>query len=198
MTFDPFGDFEELGYLRNIAGFKDLAMVKALEHGSFQRNLDRVMTELADAKFIEYKHILNIHKTLFGDLYPWAGRDRWVTSPQLNISKGRYAVLFAQPPYIRRVTDYALDKGRDPSIMRRQPGYVMGALAHAHPSLDGNGRILMVLHSELARRAGISINWLKTEKTAYLTALTLELNDPGKGHLDRYLEPFVCEDIEPQ
>ena len=67
MTFDPFGDFKELGYLRNIAGFKDLAMVKALEHGSFQRNLDRAITELADAKFIEYKQILNIHKTLFGD-----------------------------------------------------------------------------------------------------------------------------------
>lgn len=135
MTFDPFGDFEELGYLRNIAGFKDLAMVKALEHGSFQRNLDRAITELADAKFIEYKHILNIHKTLFSDLYPWAGRDRWVTAPQLNISKGGYAALFAQPPYIRRVTDYALDKSRDPSIMRRQPGYVMGALCHLHHKL---------------------------------------------------------------
>ena len=85
MTFDPFGDFEELGYLRNIAGFKDLAMVKALEHGSFQRNLARAMTELADAKFIEYKHILNIHKTLFGDLYPWAGQDRWVKAPLLLI-----------------------------------------------------------------------------------------------------------------
>jgi cell filamentation protein len=106
--------------------------------------------------------------------------------------------LFAQPPYIRRVTDYALDRSRDPSIMRRQPGYVMGALAHAHPFLDGNGRILMVLHTELARRAGISIDWLKTEKTAYLTALTIELNDPGKGHLDLYLEPFVIEASEPQ
>ena len=85
MTFDPFGDFEELGYLRNIAGFKDLAMVKALEHGSFQRNLNRAMTELADTKFIEYKHIVNIHKTLFGDLYPWAGQDRWVKAPLLLI-----------------------------------------------------------------------------------------------------------------
>jgi cell filamentation protein len=67
----------------------------------------------------------------------------------------------------------------------------MGSLAHAHPFLDGNGRTIMVVHTELAKRAGISIEWEKTNKVDYLTALTRELDQPGKGHLDAYLKPYV-------
>jgi cell filamentation protein len=49
----------------------------------------------------------------------------------------------------------------------------------------------MVVHSELAERSGISINWAATDKGGYLTALTRELERPGKGHLDAYLAPHV-------
>jgi cell filamentation protein len=39
MTFDPFRDFEEQGYLRNLYGSKDILEVKALEQKSFKKNL---------------------------------------------------------------------------------------------------------------------------------------------------------------
>jgi cell filamentation protein len=198
MIFDPFGDFETQGYLRNIFGSKDIQEVKSLEYASFQRNLDRSMTALAKIDFIEYKHVLEIHKTLFGAVYPWAGQDRSVTAPGINISKAGYNSMFAQSQYVRRVTEYALDQNLDHSIMREKPGYIMGSLAHAHPFLDGNGRTIMVLHTEMSHRAGISINWVQTDKTAYLTALTVELNDPGKGHLDQYLKPFVGNVVDRQ
>jgi cell filamentation protein len=198
MTFDPFGDFEIRGYLRNFASLKDISQVKDLEYASFQGNLSRAINALADIDFIEYKHVLAIHKTLFGDVYPWAGQDRLITAPNVNISKGGYRAMFAQPLYIRRVTDYALDLGRDPTVMREQPGHIMGSLAHAHPFLDGNGRTIMVLHTELAYRAGISIDWVQTDKTDYLIELTKELNDPEHGHLDNYLQPFIQDAVERQ
>lgn len=75
--------------------------------------------------------------------------------------------------------------------MAAHPGGVMGHLAHAHPFLDGNGRVLMVVHNELAHRAGISIDWINTSKNAYLEALTREIDRPGIGELDTYLKPFV-------
>jgi cell filamentation protein len=196
VTFDPFGDFDSLGYLRNFPGFKDISQVKALEHASFQINIDRAINTLAAVDLIEYKHVLEIHKTLFGDVYPWAGQDRSVTAPGINISKAGYNAMFAQSPYVRRVTEYAIDQSRDLNIMRQQPGYILGSLAHAHPFLDGNGRTILVLHTELAHRAGISIDWTQTEKKAYLIALTTELNDPGKAHLDNYLKPFICSAID--
>jgi cell filamentation protein len=191
VTFDPFGDFDSLGYLRNFPGFKDISQVKALEHASFQINLDLAINTLAAVDLIEYKHVLEIHKILFGDVYPWAGQDRSVTSPGINISKAGYNAMFAQSSYVRRVTEYAIDQSCDLNIMRQQPGYILGSLAHAHPFLDGNGRTILVLHTELAHRAGISIDWTQTEKRAYLIALTSELNDPGKGYLDNYLKPFI-------
>jgi cell filamentation protein len=53
----------------------------------------------------------------------------------------------------------------------------------------------MATDAELAHRAGISIDWKQTDKTDYLAALTIELNDPGKGHLDLYLKPFLREAV---
>jgi cell filamentation protein len=196
VTFDPFGDFDSLGYLRNFPGFKDISQVKALEHASFQINLDLAINTLAAVDLIEYKHVLEIHKILFGDVYPWAGQDRSSTSPGINISKAGYNAMFAQSSYVRRVTEYAIDQSRDLNIMRQQPGHILGSLAHAHPFLDGNGRTILVLHTELAHRAGISIDWTQTEKRAYLIALTSELNDPGKGHLDNYLKPFIGKALD--
>jgi cell filamentation protein len=55
---------------------------------------------------------------------------------------------------------------------------------------DGNGRAIMVVYAVLAQRAGFSIDWAATEKADYLSALTKELDDPGKGHLDAYSNPL--------
>lgn len=49
----------------------------------------------------------------------------------------------------------------------------------------------MLIHAELARRAGIGIDWAATDKDNYLAALTEELEEPGKGKLDAYLKPFI-------
>ncbi len=57
MTFDPFGDFESRGYLRNFTSLKDISQVKDLEYASFQGNLSRAINALANIDFIEYKHV---------------------------------------------------------------------------------------------------------------------------------------------
>jgi cell filamentation protein len=75
--------------------------------------------------------------------------------------------------------------------MASKPGEVMGYLAYGHPFLEGNGRTIMVVHSVLADRAGLSIDWAATGKDEYLSALTREIDRPGKGELDAYLKPFI-------
>lgn len=67
----------------------------------------------------------------------------------------------------------------------------LGLFAYGHPFLDGNGRTMLVLHSELCHRAGFCIEWQRTRKTDYLAALSAEIASPGKGHLDRYLLGFI-------
>lgn len=81
--------------------------------------------------------------------------------------------------------------GNDVERMRQRLGAVMGAFAWAHPFLDGNGRAVMLVHTELCRRAAILIDWSSTNKAACLGALTAELKHPDAKHLDSYLAPFV-------
>ena len=193
MTFDPFGDFETRGYLRNFAGEKDTEIVRRLEHTSFTTGIDSAFDRLATRKRISYQDVLDTHRILFEAVYPWAGQDRLQTAPDLAVSKG--PVLFAYPKDIQRAVDFALDHGQDKAFMAARPGEIMGYLAYGHPFLDGNGRTIMVVHGVLAQRAGFSVDWAATTKIDYLSALTKELDSPGKGHLDTYLEPFVREAV---
>jgi len=189
VTFDPFDDFEERGYLRNLFGEKDPEIVRHLEHSSFVAGVDQAFAKLVQREHLTYGDVLDTHKTLFGDMYPWAGQDRAQTTPDRAVSKG--SVIFAHPDDAKRAVEHALQMGQDKATMTAKPGEVMGYLAFGHPFLDGNGRTIMVVHAELAQRAGLSIDWAATNKADYLTALTREIDSPGKGHLDAYLKPFM-------
>jgi cell filamentation protein len=189
VTFDPFGDFATEGYLRNFEKEKDLAIVKRAENASFTTGLDEAFATLAKAKVLSYDDVLKTHGIQFGAVYPWAGQDRTETAPKLTIKKG--PVIFANAPEIRAAVGFALRKGQDQDHMKARPGEIMGYLAYGHPFLDGNGRTIMTVHSVLAQRAGFSIDWSATTKDAYLDALTREIENPPKGHLDAYLKPFM-------
>jgi cell filamentation protein len=193
VTFDPFGDFETQGYLRNVAKEKDLEIVRRLEHTSFTTGIDTAFEYLAKTKLVSYPNVLETHRILFEAVYPWAGLDRLTTAPDLAICRGN--VLFARPEDIQRAVQYALTLGQDKKFMAARPGEIMGYFAHGHPFLDGNGRTIMVVHGVLAQRAGFSIDWAATAKAHYLAALTRELDDPHKGHLDTYIKPFIREAI---
>jgi cell filamentation protein len=189
VTFDPFGDFATEGYLHNFEKEKDLAIVKRAENASFTTGLDEAFATLAKAKVLSYDNVLRTHGVLFGAVYPWAGQDRTQTAPKLTIKKG--PIIFANAPEIRAAVEFALRKGQDKDHMKAKPGEIMGYLAYGHPFLDGNGRTIMTVHSVLAQRAGFSIDWSATTKDAYLEALTREIENPPKGHLDAYLKPFM-------
>ena len=193
MTFDPFNDFETRGYLRNLFGEKDPAIIKHLEHSSFVAGVEVTFNYLSSIRKLSYLNVLHTHKLLFGDMYPWAGQDRIQTAPDIAVSKG--SVLFAHPKDAKAAVEYALKIGSDKSFMAKKPGEVMGYFAYGHPFLDGNGRTIMVVHTELAQRAGIGIEWAKTSKTEYLIALTQEIETPGAGYLDTYLKPYLCEAV---
>lgn len=196
MIFDPFGDFETRGYLRNVFAEKDPEIVKRQEHHAFRLHVGEALDALQARPALTYRDVLATHGRLFSDYYPWAGQDRLDVLPHLAVGKGGRFDLFAHPQDVRRAVEYALDLGNDPQSMKKRPGEVMGLLAYGHPWLDGNGRTLMVLHADLSRRADIHIEWEHIHKLPYLSALTRELEKPGKV-LDQFLAPFVRTGARP-
>ena len=122
MIFDPFNDFEARGYLHNVFGEKDPAIVKHLEHSSFVAGISDAFKYLSSVRRLSYTDVQHTHKTLFGDMYTWAGQDRVQTAPNIAVSKG--SVLFAHPRDTRAAVEYALKIGSDTSFMATKPGEV--------------------------------------------------------------------------
>lgn len=184
--FDPFGDFEARGYLRNSELLKDLEAVKHLEHLNFRAHLQPALAYLQSIKGpVGYEHFLKVHEMLFRDLYEWAGQDRKQLGVGAHITKG--LTDFESSERIEMAMRQAFEVGNNKAKMRAKPGYVLGMMAWAHPLLDGNGRTMLLVHTELCRRAGFAIEWTKAKSDSYLEALTDELREPDRGHLDQYL-----------
>jgi cell filamentation protein len=129
MAFDPFGDHATRGYLRNAAGELDPERVKRLEHRSFSANFLTALENLQGVRQLRHEDVLDTHRTLFGAVYPWAGRDRAQLAPDLAIGKAGHYDMFAHPGDVRRAVEYGLEMGRDPASMRSRPGEVFGTLA---------------------------------------------------------------------
>ncbi|WP_051540954.1 zeta toxin family protein [Ahrensia sp. 13_GOM-1096m] len=191
MAFDPFNDFETRGYLRNHAGVKDPAIVRRLEHNAFAGNILRALDALQNAPEVNLESVRDTHRILFSDVYPWAGQDRSQNAAHLAIGKGDIDFQFA--PYVPRGVGHALSNANNQETFRNDPGKIIGELAYAHPFLEGNGRTITAIASELARRSGFHIAWEETNKSDYLKALTAELDQPDKDHLTKYLRPFIRE-----
>jgi cell filamentation protein len=190
-VFDPFGDFASEGYLRNKMKLKVLGEIKVLEHTFFEAHIEEALAYLRRIHGdIGYKHFLEVQRILFGEFYPWAGKDRQTLGVARLVTKGAN-LQFEASELCQQAVQWGLDMGNDKQKMRSQPGKVMGQFAWGHPFLDGNGRTMLLVHSELCHRAGFSINWPATSKSTYLQALTKELDNPAAGHLDIYLQPFV-------
>lgn len=187
--FDPFKDFAQAGYLHNRFGEKDLTIVQELEHQLFRASLDDAIAHLAKRKVLAYEDFLEVHRILFSALYPWAGQDRANTAPDIAVTKA--GIWFSHPHDAQRAVEEGLRIARDKQQLARRPGEVMGLFAYGHPFLDGNGRTMLVVHSELCHRAGFCIEWHRTTKADYLAALSREIELPGRGILDAYLLPFA-------
>lgn len=190
MPFDPFGDFATRGYLRNVRGLKRKEAIKRLERIEYEDNVTAARAYLAGRTRIDLEALHQAHRLLFGSVYPWAGQDREALGIRMPIFKGR--LHFAAADQIRRISSQALALANDAEIMTRQPGTVIGDLCYAHPFLEGNGRTILAIHTELARRAGISIDWRRVPARAYLIELTKEIVLPGEQTLDLFLAAFVA------
>ena len=190
MTFDPFGDFETRGYLRNHFELRDRRQLAQVEFNNYRTVLPEALAYL-EGSDLSYEDVLQVHRILFEAIYPWAGDDRSVTAPNIAVTRGGYDDLFCHPVECRRVGEYALRDAGRPEIYLVAPGDAYSHLCHSHPFLDGNGRTLLLVHSEMLRRASAHIVWENVSPDDFLRTLTEDLRSPNQGVLDNFLLPYL-------
>lgn len=182
--WDPFEDNHRKGLLRNKFGVMDQKRLKGLEFFSIEQNMQKALSVLKREKQIDLRSWRRTHAILLGTLYPWAGTIR-----HLDVRKG--PVRFNTVPLIERETNRIFAKAAQPDFLTANLGYIYGELAFNHPFIDGNGRSLNTVFSELTRRNGFSICWNEVVKEDYLKHLTKAIVDAEYDDLNSYFNSLV-------
>lgn len=122
-------------------------------------------------------HLLKIHKYIFGDIYPFAGKTR-----NENISKG--STLFCNCEYICENFDQLYSQLKKESFLKdleinifsERLAYYMAELNMIHPFREGNGRAIREYIRCLALASGYVIHWDAVDKEQLLDAIIISLN----------------------
>ena len=123
-------------------------------------------------------HFINIHKYLFEDLYPFAGKFRTE-----NIAKDSFS--FAEWEFIDTELDRLLLKLKEENFlndlnkedMAKKLAYYMSELNVLHPFREGNGRTIREFIRELAYKNGYILDYSKTESEEMLDAMMKSVID---------------------
>ena len=105
-------------------------------------------------------HLLTIHRTLFQDVYAWAGKLRL---GEMSIGSYRFCraeflttsltALFDQLAGERYLVNLS------PDAFSERAGYYLGELNAIHPFRDGNGRTQRELIRQIGLRAAHKVRW---------------------------------------
>ena len=123
-------------------------------------------------------HLMNIHKFIFEDIYPFAGKIR-----KEQISKAD--TLFYPPNLIDRELDKVFAKIKEKNMLKETDeekvydnlAYVMAELNIIHPFREGNGRSIREFIRLMAKRMGYDLNWGNVDKEKLLEASILSVDD---------------------
>jgi cell filamentation protein len=164
MVWDPFGDRDTRGILRNKFAIMTKEELDKVEYSFTHKNIRKALNVLSREKQIDLRAWKHTHAVLFSDVYPWAGTVRDIAVERVY--------RFNEPKGIESDVNAVFARARSKGHLIDHLGEVYGELAFNHPFYDGNGRSLNLVFSEMARREGFGIAWDKFDKKTYLAHMT--------------------------
>lgn len=118
-----------------------------------------------------FPHLRAIHRTLFQDLYDWAGELRQIDIYLDNTPFCHFEYIEKEGNALMAALDAEnglADLAQDKFIERLAHYYC--EINMLHPFRDGNGRAQRLFFEQLALHAGWLINWQPVERDAWLKA----------------------------
>lgn len=165
---DPYID--ENGVLINKKGIKDEFELDRVERASsYMKALDLDQNPIK-GKF-DLKHLQDIHKHLFGDIYPFAGkiRDGYLQKGQQDFTMGYRIIPQAEKLFTQLKNEQFLKK-TEPAKIAGRLAYYMGEINAIHPFREGNGRTQRIFISQLAKEAGFELTFSKATQEEMINA----------------------------
>lgn len=159
---DPYLD-PATGILRNKLGATDQIALDQAEGDLVFLRLTKLMSEGVPAPRGDLDEMRQIHRTLFQDVYDWAGDIRTVdirkpganAQPFLAVSKIDLASSYVQG----ELADEKMLVGLDREAFIGRISHYYDQFNYMHPFREGNGRTQRVLISRIAHHAGWDLDW---------------------------------------
>ena len=156
--------------LKNKLNIKDNKLLKTAEEEITLIKQMELLKNPIKGNFSK-SHLMNIHRFIFEDIYPFAGKIR-----REQISKAD--TMFYPPDLIDRELDKVFDKIKEKNMLKESDEekvfdnlvYVMAELNIIHPFREGNGRSVREFIRLMAKRVGCDLNWGNIDKEKLLEA----------------------------
>lgn len=147
------------GVLRNRFNIQDQAELDIKEKAISYINTASLVENPIKGRF-DLAHLQAIHKHLFQDIYPWAGkiRDGYLQKGGQDFMMGYRIVpeakkLFQQLKQEKYLTTTATEN------MAARLAYYLGEINAMHPFREGNGRVQRIFIVQLAKHAGYDLHF---------------------------------------
>ncbi|EAI4450164.1 Fic family protein [Campylobacter sp. CNRCH_2016_3089] len=130
----------------------------------------------------DYKHLKDIHKALFQDVYTWAGKDRIEIGLEekfakyapngiiINFVPGKELDKYSKIIFDDLAKNNYLKNSKDLNHFAKDLAKFMGEINALHPFREGNGRTQRIFLNELAKNAGYKLDLNLTPKDKMIIA----------------------------
>jgi cell filamentation protein len=125
---------------------------------------------------LDFKHLCDIHRAIFRDIFDWAGELRTV-----NIAKGNpFCMSHAVPTYAEDIftklkgEDFLLNKSAEE--MPERLSYYLSEINVLHPFREGNGRTQRMFIEYLAQSAGYYVDFSDVSSEEMIEASVLSFD----------------------
>ena len=169
--------YPDTNILKNKLNIKDNKLLKTAEEEITLIKQMELLKNPIKGNFSK-SHLMNIHRFIFEDIYPFAGKIR-----QEKISKAD--TMFYPPDLIDRELDKVFSKIKVQNMLNETDGekifdnlaYVMAELNIIHPFGEGNGRTIREFIRLMAKRLNYNLNWGNVDKEKILEASIMSVDN---------------------
>lgn len=165
--------YEDVPVLKNLPGIKNSDELKRVEG-----DLTRMSMGIVYAKEYEKfntETLCDIHRTIFGGLYEWAGEFRTIPIMKAEEVLGGDTVRYASPDEIKKQLDMASKEIAriKPTANKKDIVFkivrITAAIWQTHPFREGNTRSVVAFSVLLAVKLGVELDYeLFAENAAYV------------------------------